>query len=87
MNVLFNLIKSGLWPILKPILTLFLSKAGRACLDLAKEYVKQAMSQDGWTDEEKRQFVRDRIKEHSGDFGDSLINLAIEVAVRYLKAR
>lgn len=86
--------RSWLWDYLKPILTLFLTGAGKNLLEMAFELVQKVATDPTFVSgdpEKRRRWVADQLKQHGITTGtpwaDSLINLAIELAVQKLKAK
>lgn len=88
----FKYSRSWIWGYLKPILKIFFTKTGKALLELAVELVQKAAEDPAFVTgdpEKRRRWVAERIKEKNLETGvawaDSVINLAIEIAVQKLK--
>ena len=84
-----KLYMSKIWAIIKPSVMAFLTTAGQQVLDLAVEIVSELQLGD-LTSDEKREAAFAQIKEKLAAegkvVGNSLINLAIELAVQRLKS-
>ena len=83
-----KLYMSKIWTLIKPTVMAFLSKVGQDLLSMAAEIVTDLANTD-MSSSEKRSAAFDSIKERlvaeGKEVGDSLINLAIEIAVQKLK--
>jgi hypothetical protein len=88
--VFWQLLKSGAWKILLPTLQVWGTKSGAEILAAAKEYAKEALTRDGWSELERELFVKHRLQQAAADgsitWDDELINRALSIALRYVKA-
>jgi hypothetical protein len=82
-----------LWAVIKPAIIVLGSQAGRTALELATKFVAEAMETPellASSGKARAGWVQAKIKEANIDTGnplaDSIINLAIEVAVQRYKA-
>lgn len=85
----FKLWASKVWEILRPSVMVWLTSLGQRVLDLAMEVVTELAETD-LSSAEKREAAFNKIKEKLVEEGkevkNSLINLAIEIAVNKLKS-
>ncbi len=88
---ILKLVMSNVWIFLKPIVDLFMSEVGKALREVAIEAVGSLLSVDTLTNEEKRKeaflIIVTRLKEKGIKLSDSVINMAIEVALQKLKTK
>lgn len=86
----FKLWASKVWTIIRPSVMVWLTGVGQQLLDLALEIVTDLATSD-LSNSEKRDTAFDKIKEklveEGKEVGDSLINLAIEIAVTKIKSK
>lgn len=84
-----KLYMSKIWAIIKPTVMAFLSQAGKQVLDLAMEIVTDLAKSDLSSDDKRKaafDAIKTRLQEDGKVVGNSLINLAIELAVQRLKS-
>lgn len=85
----FKLWASKVWEILRPSVMVWLTSLGQRVLSIAMEVVTELQNTD-LASEEKREAAFNQIKEKLVQEGkevkNSLINLAIEIAVNKLKS-
>lgn len=86
----FRLWTSKIWTIIKPSVMVWLTGVGQQLLDMALDIVKDLATTD-LSNADKRDTafdkIKDRLREEGKEVGDSLINLAIEIAVTKIKSR
>ena len=93
MSYLFKVFFSALWgEIFKPLIRWLLNQVGGRVLEIAKDVVKSIELDPSLVlDEDKRRTAFEAIKQRLTDEGkevrDSLINLAIELALQAIKKR
>lgn len=83
-----SLLRSWWWPMIYPTLRTLMTEAGQSALAVAREFIRQAETQDGWTGAEKRAFVRREMEKAnaSGKWSKKLINRVLELALGDLEA-
>lgn len=78
-----------IWAFIKPVFISLGASASKALLELALEYVREAATRSDWSNEQKRAWVAEKIREANITSGnplaDSVVNLVIEMAVSRLK--
>jgi hypothetical protein len=84
-----KLYMSKIWTIIKPTVMAFLSQAGKQVLDMAMEIVTDLAKSDLSSDEKRSaafSTIKEKLEAEGKVVGNSLINLAIELAVQRLKS-
>jgi hypothetical protein len=84
-----KLYMSKIWTIIKPTVMAFLSQAGKQVLDIAMEIVTDLAKSDLSSDDKRKaafDAIKDKLEAEGKVVGNSLINLAIELAVQRLKS-
>jgi hypothetical protein len=80
---------AAVWQILLPTLQIFFYKSGQAVLLAAREYAIEAFSKDGWTVEERKDYLKDQIAKHveDGHYGwdEKIIDGFMRYALNWLK--
>jgi hypothetical protein len=79
-----KLYMSKIWTIIKPTVMAFLSQAGKQVLDIAMEIVTDLAKSDLSSDDKRKaafDAIKDKLEAEGKVVGNSLINLAIELAV------
>ena len=93
MSYLFKVFFSALWgEIFKPLIRWLLNQVGGRVLEIAKDVVKSIELDPSLVlDEDKRrtafEAIKQRLKDEGKEVRDSLINLAIELALQAIKKR
>jgi glutathionylspermidine synthase len=91
MNDRVKFLLSGVWKYMQPIVIIFLTKVGRMVIEAAAEYVRWAEENVEGGNEEKHSAVFNRIKEDLKSelkkFKDSWIDIAIKIAVEWMKSK
>lgn len=84
-----KLMASNIWDFIKPVVLAFLSDVGSDLAEVAL-YAVKTLAESDLSDEEKRdqavELIKAKLKEKGKEAKDSLINLAIEIAVQKLKS-
>lgn len=84
-----KLYMSKLWSVIKPSVMILLSEVGQMAMSIAVDIVKDMATRD-LSNSEKRELafesIKEQLKARGKEAGNSVINLAIELAVQALKA-
>jgi hypothetical protein len=84
----FKFFFSSVWGFLKPLITMFLTKAGLVLMELAEYYVKNLTYSDLTNDEKRKtafSLIKKDLEAKGFELAESFINAAIEAAVVKLK--
>lgn len=89
-RTLASLIKNaGVWSLLVPTLQHYGSEVAKEMLLAGKEYMQEAFSENGWTLDERKAWLKNRMLEKSEDGNYSLDERAIDglmkILLNYLK--
>ena len=85
-----KILMSNIWSALQPVFMQFITSTGNIVLHIALDIVMDLANQD-FSNSEKREIafnnIKDKLKQSGVQVGDSMINLAIEIAVQNIKKK